>query len=117
MVRRARTLAGLLLIAVFAPAARADDIVVGTVAVNGKAEATATSDVQLKAGVTYRLVVTGTSTASFETNSASYDALYCFQSTSSQCSSPFPEGGAFGIGLKVPGYDPRRRTSRSSPTS
>jgi hypothetical protein len=99
-------LAGLALVAVFAPSARAaDEITVGTVAVNGKAEATATSDVTLKAGVKYRLVVSGTSTVSLDTNSASYDALYCYQSTSSQCSSPFPEGGAFGIGFKVPGSD------------
>ncbi len=49
--------------------------------------------VTLEAGVDYRLVVTGTTRSQFEDTFADYDALYCFDSSSALCNSPFPTGG------------------------
>lgn len=100
MPRCAGTLAGLLLALLAAPPARAETEL-GSIAVRATGQATATSDVLLKRGVRYRLVVSGTSTVSSGSDSSSYDALYCFGSTSSQCASPFPEPAAFSIGLST----------------
>jgi hypothetical protein len=98
-------LAGLALVLLGAAPAHADEVV-GTLAVNGRAEATALSDVFLQPGVTYRIEVTGTSTVSAGDASSQYDALYCFASSSDQCASPFREPGAFGIGLQTGGSPP-----------
>lgn len=106
MARRAGMLAGLALVVLGAAPVHAAETVVGSVAVNGKPQATALSDVHLKPGVTYRLAVSGTSTVSLEDQSSHYDAFYCFQSSSSQCAQPFPEPAAFSIGLQVGHAEP-----------
>ena len=99
---RAGMLAGLALaLALLAAAPAQGEEAIGQVAVNGRAQSTALSEVYLKRGVKYRLEVSGTSTVSLESQSSQYDALYCFASTSDQCSQPFPESGAFSIGLQA----------------
>lgn len=106
MARRAWTLAGLVLAVLGAGPAHGAETVVGSVAVNGRAQSTAISDVYLKPGVKYRLVVNGTSTVSSGGQGAAYDALYCFQSSSDQCAQPFPEPAAFSIGLQTGNAEP-----------
>lgn len=48
--------------------------------------------VRLEAGVDYRLVVTGTARSQLEQSFSEYDALYCFDSSSAFCQTPFPNG-------------------------
>jgi len=69
------------------------------------AEMETTIPVLMKAGVRYHVIVTGTAmTGNSSIGSSSYDALYCFQSSSpSNCNPPFPEGGAvIGFALRPP---------------
>jgi hypothetical protein len=106
MVRRAGMLAGFALLVVCAGPARAADTVLGSIAVNGSAQATAVSDVQLMPGVRYRLEVSGTSTVSSGGDGGSYDAFYCFQSSSDQCAQPFPVSAAFNVGLATGSAEP-----------
>lgn len=90
-----------------AATARADEVALGSVAVKGSAQATALSGVVLQRGVRYRLEVSGTSNVSAGDASSSFDALYCFASSSSQCAQPFREPAAFSIGFASDSAEPR----------
>lgn len=93
-----------LALGVVTPVAVAADA--GSLAVSGQAQSSATSAFVLHHGVKYELVVTGTVRQSFEQDSSSYDAFYCFQSTSNQCTTPFPSGTELGFALKTGSQDP-----------
>lgn len=107
MRRRRGLFAGLAAAALLAltagSAAAQNEAVVDRLDVPAQPQTEVTGSTVLKAGVRYRIVVTGFSTITSGADHGSHDAMYCFDSSAGPCVEPFPDSTAIVFGPRPVG--------------